>query len=596
MIAGHRLSLRLVFAVTIAAIALLATTFVTVLASRETSERLRRDIGADLAELATHMADKLDRGMFERWRDIQVAASLDTMRNPTGMDAKSVVIERLRSTYPEYAAVAFMSPDGQVRAATVPQMVGANIAQRDFFIEGSKAPFVGDVHDAILLAKILGNDPADPPRFVDLAAPVRAADGSLIGVIGAHLYWTWAQELEQALRSAARERYPGIEVLVLARDGTVLLGPRDLLRASLQTAGAKSATGGARGSNVETWPDGREYLSGFTRTTGHRDYPGLGWSVLVRQDADTAFAPVSAIQRRIAGWGALVALLIGVLAWFAAELVARPLRVLAGSAQALGRGEPIRVPEHAPSEIGQVADAMAAASRKLAEKDRRQTLLINELNHRVKNTLATVQTMARLTARSAPDHEAYKESLEARILALSKTHNLLTEAAWETVSLRDVLRAELEPYDDGSGSRVVLDGPPVPLAPRVAVALGMAAHELTTNAAKHGSLSVTEGRVRVCWEVTTSGDGTHLHLSWKETGGPTVRQPYRTGFGSRLLQQGIARDLDGETHLDFAVEGLGCRMLVSLNELQAVSTPADVDHSKPSTPIYASAASGTEIG
>jgi two-component sensor histidine kinase len=597
MVAGHRLSLRLVFAITIAAIALLATAFVTVLASRETSERLRRDIGADLAELATHMADKLDRGMFERWRDIQVAASLDTMRDPNiTMDAKSIVIERLRSTYPEYAAVAFMSPDGQVRAATVPQMVGANIAQRDFFVEGSKAPFVGDVHDAILLAKILGNDPADPPRFVDLAAPVRAADGSLVGVIGAHLYWTWAQELEQALRSAARERYPGIEVFVLARDGTVLLGPKDLLKTSLQTVGAKSATAGARGSNVETWPDGREYLSGFTGTTGHRDYPGLGWSVLVRQDANTAFAPVRAIQRRIAGWGALVALLTGVLAWFAAELVARPLRVLAGSAQALGRGEPIRVPEHVPSEVGQVADAMAAASRKLAEKDRRQTLLINELNHRVKNTLATVQTMARLTARSAPDHEAYKESLEARILALSKTHNLLTEAAWETVSLRDVMRAELEPYDDGSGSRVVLDGPPVPLAPRVAVALGMAAHELTTNAAKHGSLSVPEGRVRVCWEVTTSRDGTHLHLSWKETGGPTVRQPSRMGFGSRLLQQGIARDLDGETHLDFAVEGLGCRMLVSLHELQAGSPPADVNHPKPSTPIYASAASGTGIG
>jgi two-component sensor histidine kinase len=240
-----------------------------------------------------------------------------------------------------------------------------------------------------------------------------------------------------------------------------------------------------------------------------------------------------------------------------------------------------------------VADAMAAASRELAEKDRRQTLLINELNHRVKNTLATVQTMARLTARSAPDYEAYKESLEARILALSKTHNLLTEAAWETVSLRDVLRAELAPYDDGSGRRVVLEGPPVPLAPRVAVALGMAAHELTTNAAKHGSLSVPEGTVRVLWEVTTNGDGTHLHLTWKETGGPTVRQPSRTGFGSRLLQQGIARDLAGETHLDFAVEGLGCRMLVSLNEVQAAHAPSDKDDPKRSTPVYGSAASGT---
>ncbi|MGF9761844.1 HWE histidine kinase domain-containing protein [Microvirga sp. 0TCS3.31] len=563
------------FALTIAAIGLLATAASVILATRETSERLRQDIGADLTELATHMADKLDRGMFERWRDIQVAASLDTMRDPNvGLNAKSAVIERLRSTYPDYAAIAFMSPDGQIRTATIPQMVGLNIAQRDFFVEGSKAPFVGDVHDALLLAKILGDDPSNPPRFVDLAAPVRAADGSLVGVIGSHLHWRWAQELEQALSSAASRRHPGIEVLILARDGTVLLGPKTLLKTGLSTESAKSAVGGATGSGVETWPDGREYLSGYTRTAGYRDYPGLGWSVLVRQDAATSFAPVSAIQRRIAGWGALVAFLTAILAWFAAELVARPLRALAGSAEALGRGQPMHVPERAPSEVGRVADALSAASRELAERDRRQTLLINELNHRVKNTLATVQTMAVLTARSAPSPEAYKASLEARILALSKTHNLLTEAAWETVSLRDIFRTELEPYDDGSGRRVVLEGPPVPLAPRVAVALGMAAHELTTNAAKHGSLSVPEGTVRVRWEVTTNGDGSRLHLTWKETDGPAVRQPSRTGFGSRLLQQGIARDLDGETHLDFSVEGLGCRMLVSLSDAQATTIPA----------------------
>ena len=152
------------------------------------------------------------------------------------------------------------------------------------------------------------------------------------------------------------------------------------------------------------------------------------------------------------------------------------------------------------------------------------------------------------------------------------------------------------PYDDGSSSRIVLDGPAVPLAPRVAGALGMAAHELTTNAAQHGSLSVPEGRVRVRWEVTTNGDGTHLHLSWKETGGPTVRQPSRMGFGSRLLQQGIARDLDGDTYLDFAVEGLGCRMLVSLDELQAAHASSENDHPKRSTLKYASAASGIKKG
>jgi two-component sensor histidine kinase len=197
----------------------------------------------------------------------------------------------------------------------------------------------------------------------------------------------------------------------------------------------------------------------------------------------------------------------------------------------------------------------------------------------VKNTLATVQSMVLMTARSAQSQDAYKVSLEKRIIALSKTHDMLTRSSWETVSLRDVLKAELKPYEDEAGRRVTLNGPTVPLSPRVAVALGMAAHELATNAAKHGSLSVPEGRLGVDWEVVDDGLGSRLHLTWKETGGPRVQEPSRKGFGSRLLQHGIARELDGETHLDFAVEGLGCRMLVSLDEAAPVmgSRPSRTD-------------------
>ncbi len=573
MLSGLRPSLRATFALAFAGIGFVATISLGILASQETSNRLRREIGADLAELATHMADKLDRGMFERWRDIQVAASLDTMRDlNASLEAKRVVIDQLRATYPDYAAIAFIGPDARVKIATIPQMQGVSVADREYFIEGRKAPFVGDVHDAILLAKVLGDDPANPPRFVDLVAPVKAKDGALVGVIGAHLYWTWAEEIEGTLRSAARARYPNIDVLVLARDGTVLLGPKNLHRTVLQTASATAVAGGEAGSQVGRWPDGTEYLTGYKRTSGYRDYPGLGWSVLVRQSAEASFAPVGALQGRIALWGLLVAGATALLGWVAAGYVAHPLLALAGSAQALGRGEPIRILQKGPREVGQVADALMTAARELSDERRRQDLLVNELNHRVKNTLSTIQSMATLTARSTPDPERYKQALEARIIALSKTHDLLTNAAWETVSLRDLLKNELAPYDDGSGKRVRLDGPVVPLAPRVAVALGMASHELATNAAKYGSLSRPEGRVHVRWEVKQDVNGIHLHLTWKESGGPVVAPPSRQGFGSKLLQKGIARDLNGDIHLDFAVEGLGCRMLVALDEAQSEMT------------------------
>ncbi len=219
-----------------------------------------------------------------------------------------------------------------------------------------------------------------------------------------------------------------------------------------------------------------------------------------------------------------------------------------------------------PREIAQLGQAMRAASAQLAARENRQTLLIAELNHRVKNTLATVQAMATLTARGTASIDSYRQSLEGRLLALSKTHNLLTEAFWETVTLSDLLRNELAPFDDGSGARVVLDGPAVSFIPRVAVALGMAMHELTTNAAKYGSLSVPGGRVEVRWSLSPGrAPYTRLRLDWTERDGPAVALPEHRGFGSRLIWQSIARELDGELCFDYPVEGLRCAIVIDVS-------------------------------
>jgi two-component sensor histidine kinase len=396
-------SIRTLFAFSFASIGVLATLGLGVLATCETSERLRTRIGADLAELATHMADRLARGMFERWRDIQVAASLDVMRDPTSSpEAQLGVIERLRSTYPDYAAIAFINPDARVKVATVPGMQGVSVAEREFFLKGREAPFVGDVRDALLLANMLGNDPANPPRFADIVAPVKGRDGLLVGLLGAHLYWKWAEEIEASLLKAADARYPEIDVLVLARDGTVLLGPKALHRTVLTTASANAARAGGAGSAVESSGQQQEYLTGYRQTVGYRDYPGLGWSVLVRQPSEASFAPVTALQWSIAFWAVVVAGLTALAGWLLAGYIARPLRALAGSAQALGDGGAVMVPRTRLSEVEQVGQALLTASRELGERHRQQELLVNELNHRVKNTLATIQSMAALTAKSAP--------------------------------------------------------------------------------------------------------------------------------------------------------------------------------------------------
>jgi PAS domain S-box-containing protein len=202
------------------------------------------------------------------------------------------------------------------------------------------------------------------------------------------------------------------------------------------------------------------------------------------------------------------------------------------------------------------------------EAEERQKLLIGELNHRVKNTLATVQSLAWQSTRHGVPPEVAQQRFQERLLALSRTHNLLNETSWEGASLRSILQTELEPHGLDE-TRYRLNGPNVALAPKAAVVLGMVIHELTTNAVKYGSLSVDQGRVEVEWHQR--GIDT-LHLTWSEKGGPPASAPERKGFGSRLMEQAITRELDGQLQIEFAPEGLRCRLALPLrNNLEQVA-------------------------
>jgi PAS domain S-box-containing protein len=186
--------------------------------------------------------------------------------------------------------------------------------------------------------------------------------------------------------------------------------------------------------------------------------------------------------------------------------------------------------------------------------EHQQKLLLDELNHRVKNTLATVQSIAAQTLRNTPDPAAFKAAFEARLMALSATHDLLTARNWRSAGLGDVLRAELGPY---GGHRATLDGPDVDLSPAEALALGLIFHELATNAAKYGALSTAGGGLEIRWSET-DGDRRRLDLQWREHGGPAVCAPTRRGFGSRLIERSLGAL--GESTLEFAKDGLVCRI------------------------------------
>lgn len=200
--------------------------------------------------------------------------------------------------------------------------------------------------------------------------------------------------------------------------------------------------------------------------------------------------------------------------------------------------------------------------RKTAEQLR--TLLMNELNHRVKNSLAQIVAITHFTRRSQGNSPAAWDALESRIHAMAKTHDLLTASDWRGGSLQDVLWNELGHYQDEAGSRITLEGEAVALSPKATLALGLAAHELTTNAAKYGALSVPAGRVTVRWSVEPKSGARQLDLTWTEMGGPTVNGQGAKGFGSRLIEQVFTRELGGTVHMTYSAEGLSCRAVFPL--------------------------------
>jgi PAS domain S-box-containing protein len=202
--------------------------------------------------------------------------------------------------------------------------------------------------------------------------------------------------------------------------------------------------------------------------------------------------------------------------------------------------------------------------RKLAEE--RQRLLLNELNHRVKNSLVAVQSIAAQTLRTSLTPELFQEAFEARIMALSQTHDLLTRENWEGASLREVFDVEMMAL--GGDDRVRFDyAQDIRLSPKAVVAIGMAIHELATNAAKYGALSIPEGRLKVDWRVE-DGPRPTLRLTWTERDGPPVTPPTRLGFGARLLERGLAGELSGDVTLTYDSLGLICRMGLPMRALE----------------------------
>lgn len=355
-------SLRTRLGLAIGSVAFVLSILASLIVGHTTSEQVKVDVGQSLAQIAYQMADKLDRGMFERYRDIQIISALDIIRNPDSISQQRTLLEKLQSTYTDYAWIGLTDNKGIVQASTRKLLEGKDVSQRPWFIHGRRASYIGDVHNAVKLAKLLPNPTDEPLRFVDIAVPVTNLQGQPQGVLGAHLSWTWSKEVEKSLLPTVQERNK--EIFVFSHNGDVLLAPPKFhtVNNSLPLKSIKAAQQGMNGYLIETWSDGQNYLTGYAQSVGYRNYPGLGWLVLVRQKTDVAFAHIRHIQQEIFIANMTLGILFAVLGWLVTAAITNPMLAIAKAANYIRQGhKQVKIP------VLQGQDEIANLSRNISQ-------------------------------------------------------------------------------------------------------------------------------------------------------------------------------------------------------------------------------------
>jgi PAS domain S-box-containing protein len=211
-----------------------------------------------------------------------------------------------------------------------------------------------------------------------------------------------------------------------------------------------------------------------------------------------------------------------------------------------------------------LATSRDVTGERLAESHRQ--LLVNELNHRVKNTLATVQSIAKQSLRNAGVDLSVRDALEGRLMAIAATHNVLTDQNWSAASLRQIVDGSVTPYRSNPG-QLTITGQDLKVSPKPAVVMALAFHELAINALKYGALSAPGGHVDIRWHVESNDQ---LYIEWAERGGPEVRKPERRGFGSRIVELALPNELGGAVAVDYRSEGLRCSIRSPLSSLDKI--------------------------
>jgi HAMP domain-containing protein len=342
------------------AVALLAGGILLVTTASVARDVTERESTTVLRTLGQEVASRLARSLHTQWRELEgLIRFAEAAQNPEELRLR---LETIASLNARYAWIGLARPDGRVTVATSRMLEGESVAERPWFRAGLQGPFAGDVHDAVLLQRLIAPNAAEPLRLIDFAGPIRRADGAIAGVLGSHVAWGSVRDiLRDALQGTERD------VLLVSRSGAILVGPPELEGQTLALPSVLAARQGASQSAVEIWPDGERYLTAVVSPIAYRNLPSFGWSLVVRQKAEAAAAPARAITRRLAIGLAAVALVVLAGSFLLGAAVTRPLRRLRDSATALADDRlDGPVPDlRAYRETRDIADALARIQSRL---------------------------------------------------------------------------------------------------------------------------------------------------------------------------------------------------------------------------------------
>ncbi len=468
---------------------LLLSALITAILTQAATRQIQQQVGVSLANVAEQVAHQLERGMVERLRDMQTAAQL--MPPPTA-DTTSVKQERLVaalfSSYGDYAWIGITDRSGRVMISSENVLEGADVSARPWFKGALEQPyFIGDVHGALLLEKILNPDGQEPLRFVDISLPLKDAEGNIWGVFGSHLNWQWAEAVEQnAMRSL--ESLPGTDILLVSSENQIILGPDALKGQALQTNLANEVR--RRGWGIQTWQDGSEFLLGYAQVRRSEDYEGPQWQVLVREPIELALRPVTELRWQAVWIGIAVALTFAGIGWISAGRIARPFANLSGKLE---------------REVRERTEELRASNEKLKQLATTDSLT-GLLNRRA--LFERAEHLHRQAAR-------HGQPLAVVMLDLDHFKQVNDRYGHATgddvlVALAEDLRAQLRDVDLGARTggeefTLVLDGSTAEQAKKVVerIAATLAAHSFSSG---DGEFNVTLSAGVVAWEQGQSFD------------------------------------------------------------------------------------------